>query len=96
MTARPTAGTLTGAGYALVTGSTTKYAKTSGTATVAVDLAAGTVQTGHVEITPATAGVPIAESDVTAALVELGVRAQLNTPTASMHDAGLTYYGTTA
>lgn len=96
MTARPSTGTLTGAGYSLVSGSTTKYSKTSGTATLIVDLAAGTVNTGSVEIQPTTVGVEIAESDVTAALAALASIAATSSPAASMHTAGLTYYGTTA
>jgi hypothetical protein len=94
--ARPTAGNLTGAGYSLVTGSTTKYAKAAGTATVACDLAAGTANTGAVSLAPTTAGTPIAAADLATAQTTLGKDCLQNQPTNSMHSAGLVYYGITA
>jgi hypothetical protein len=66
---KPTAGALTGAGFALASG--TKYSKTSGTATAVAD-----TTTGQVAITATTPGTPIAAADWaahTATLVSLGL-----------------------
>jgi hypothetical protein len=94
--ARPTAGALTTAGYAQAAGSTTKYAKAVGTATVACELAAGTDKTGVVSIAATTPGVPIAAADIASARVEVGTNCLQGPHTSSVHTAGLVYYGITA
>lgn len=61
--ARPTGAALTGEGFALVGSGTTKYAKTTGTATAIVDIGTGAVDTGVAAIAPTTPGVRIALAD---------------------------------
>ena len=93
---RPTAGSLTTAGYTLVTGSTTKYAKANGTGTVACDLAAGTNNTGAVSMAPTTPGTVFAAADLPANEATLAKDCLQMRPDASMHLGGLVYYGITA
>jgi len=79
---RPTAGTLTGAGFSQI-GSTTKYTKTQGTALATVDIGNGGAATGSLQITPAAAGTPMTTADFqshVALLVSLGVVMDRNMP----------------
>jgi hypothetical protein len=89
--ARPTPTQLTTAGFALASGSATKYAKTAGTAVATVDLAAGTEKTGVVALAPATPGTFINPADWAAhaaTLNSLGISVDGENPV-----GGLVYYG---
>jgi hypothetical protein len=67
---RPTAGALTGAGFAQV-GSSAKYTKTTGTALATVDIGNGGATSGSVQIAPASAGTPMTQADFQAHVAAL-------------------------
>jgi hypothetical protein len=87
--ARPTAGTLTGAGFSLENGA--KYSKVTGTAKAVVDLGAGTDKTGVAGIQSATPGTPITAADWAAHVATLGALGIMTG--GESPGGGLVYYG---
>lgn len=94
--ARPTAGTLTGAGYAQTGLPTSRYTKAQVTATLVVDIGNNNVSTGVTAIQATTPGTPITPADFTAAANQHATVGALNgIPTSCDTGHGLVYFGTT-
>lgn len=95
--ARPTNGTLTGGGFTQTAG-TTKYTKTTGTATALCDIANGNVSTGVAGVI-ASGSTPIAFADLATQITALATAgAQMGVDANGVKACGangLQYYGIT-
>ncbi len=89
--ARPTAGGLTGAGYAQV-GTSTKYTKTTGTATALCDIGNGNIVTGVAGVI-ASGVTPITPADLATQIASLAAAGAAIAANASVGANGLQYYG---